>query len=305
MKFESWVTEQVAQEIASMGNRKLDELVRAAQKREFSPVPLGVSVSVTIKSRIRTLNTANIAGVLTGSDPLKKNEYVIYTAHHDHLGIGKAIKGDSIYNGALDNASGVAMLMTIAHAFTELPVPPARSILFLSVAGEESGFLGSQYFVDHLPIPASTIAANLNVDGINIWGRTHDFCVIGYGKTSIDSTVKSIAAQQHRIVVPDQFPEKGSYYRSDQFSFAKIGVPAVSLSAGVEYIDKPAGWGKDVVEQWINEHYHQPSDEFSTAWDFTGAIEDTQLAFLTGFSLANQSSVPYWMPASEFAGRRK
>jgi Zn-dependent M28 family amino/carboxypeptidase len=177
--------------------------------------------------------------------------------------------------------------------------------MFLSVAGEESGLLGSQYFVDHLPLPSSKIAANLNFDGINIWGRTRDCTLIGYGKTSIDSTEKIIAAQQHRVVLPDQFPEKGSYYRSDQFSFAKIGVPAVDLSAGIDYVNKPAGWGKDVVEQWINEHYHQPSDEYSSSWDWTGAVEDAQLGFLTGLSIANQPSLPYWMPGSEFAGGRK
>jgi Zn-dependent M28 family amino/carboxypeptidase len=196
-------------------------------------------------------------------------------------------------------------MMTIANAYSTGHVQPDRSILFIAVAGEESGFLGSQYFVDHLPFSSSTIAANLNIDGINIWGRTHDCSLIGYGMTSIDSTVTAIAAQQHRVVMPDQFPEQGSYYRSDQFSFAKIGVPAIGLDAGIEYIDKPPGWGKDVVEKWIEEHYHQPSDEYSTTWDWSGAVEDAQLAFLTGLSIANQKSTPYWLPVSEFSGRRK
>lgn len=300
IKMRAWLTEDATRRVLAMVHKDLEKLTKSAQSRKFRPVPLGIKVSIDIKSRLRNLTTANVIGLLPGEDPAKKDEVVVFTAHHDHLGIGKAVHGDSIYNGASDNASGVAAMIAIAQAFQRLDQKPRRSILFLAGAGEESGLLGSQYYAEHPTFSPGKIAAAFSLDGMNIWGRTRDVSIIGYGKTTIDSIVTDIAALQQRIVVPDQFPEHGSYYRSDQFSFAKIGVPAVMLDSGDDFIGKPKGWGEKQTLAWIATHYHQPSDEYSPSWDLSGAVEDAQLAFLVGLTIANKDPMPAWKPGDEF-----
>lgn len=244
LRVKAWTTEDATRRVLSMVNRNLDTLWQSAQSPTFHPVPLGVKVSITIKSKLRNLGTANVLGLLPGTDPQKKDEVVIYTAHHDHLGIGKAVNGDSIYNGAVDNATGVAAIISIAQAFTQLPQKPKRSILIIGLAAEESGLLGSQYFAEHPTFKRERIAADINLDAMNTRGRTRDLTIIGYGKTSLDEVVEDVAQQQHRVVLPDQFPDQGSFYRSDQFSFAKVGVPAISIDAGIDYIGKPKDWGR-------------------------------------------------------------
>jgi Zn-dependent M28 family amino/carboxypeptidase len=301
----AWTSEDATRRILKMASRNLDTLWRAAQRPAFSPIPLGIRVSIAISNKIRNLSTANVLGLLPGSDPPKKGEVVVYTAHHDHLGIRKAIDGDSIYNGANDNASGVAAILEIAQAFAQLPEKPKRSILFISVAAEESGLLGSQYFAEHPTFKPAKIAADINLDGMNTLGRTRDITIVGFGKTTLDETVKEVAGQQQRVVVPDQFPEYGSFYRSDHFSFAKIGVPAISLDFGVDFIGRPKGWGEKQIEDWIDKHYHQPSDEYLPSWDLSGAVEDAQLAFLVGLKIATQNQMPQWMPGDEFEKMRK
>lgn len=300
LKVKAWLTEEATNRILKMSGKSLAALFKAAQSPAFRPVPLGIKVSIAIKNKLRNLESSNVLGLLPGRDPEKKNEAVIYVAHHDHLGIGKAVNGDSIYNGALDNASGVATILTIAQAFTRLPQKPKRSVLFIAVAAEESGLLGSQYYAENPTFNPSKIAGVLNVDGVNIWGKTHDLTIVGYGKTSIDSIVKGIAEQQNRRVIPDQFPEQGFFYRSDQFSFAKIGVPAINVDMGLDFVGKPAGWGKKQVDAWIAHHYHQPSDEYLPSWDLTGAVEDARLIFLVGLKIANQLQMPRWVPGDEF-----
>ena len=208
---------------------------------------------------------------------------MIYTAHHDHLGVGEPdAEGDKIYNGAMDNASGVAQLLAIGKAFKALPTPPKRSIMMLFVAAEEQGLLGSKYYATHPTIAPGKIAANINYDGGNIWGRTKDIIFVGKGKSTLDEYVDAIAKLQGRTVVPDQFPDRGFFYRSDQFSFAKIGVPALYLDAGTDFVGKPPEWGKQQHEEYEEKHYHQPSDEIQDSWNYDGMIEDAQLGFYVG-----------------------
>jgi hypothetical protein len=302
----SWVTEDSAKQIASLGGADLDKLRAAAERRDFRPTPLGVRLSVDFSCDVREQNTANVLGLLEGSDPKLASEMVVYSAHHDHLGVetGKSADRDVIYNGAVDNASGVATLLAVAQAFRHLPAP-GRSVLFAAVAAEEQGLLGSEHLAAHPPVPPGRMAANVNVDGINIWGRTRDVTFVGYGKSSLDSLVNSIARWQQRTVKPDQFPDRGFFYRSDQFNFAKIGVPAVYLDAGTEFIDRPAEWGKQQIEKWEATQYHQPSDEYDESWNLAGAVEDTQLLFYVGLRVAQDPKLPQWNPGDEFEAARK
>ena len=226
---------------------------------------------------------------------------MIYTAHHDHLGVGEPdAKGDKIYNGAMDNASGVAQLLAIGKAFKALPTPPKRSIMLLLVAAEEQGLLGSKYYATHPTIEPGKIVANINYDGGNIWGRTKDIIFVGKGKSTIDEYVDAIAKLQGRTVVPDQFPDRGFFYRSDQFSFAKIGVPALYLDAGTDFVGQPPEWGKQQHEAYEKEHYHAPSDEIQDSWNYDGMIDDAQLGFYVGLNVANAEQAPTWVPGDEF-----
>jgi Zn-dependent M28 family amino/carboxypeptidase len=205
----------------------------------------------------------------------------------------------------VDNASGVATLLAIAEAYRRLPNPPARSVLFAAVGAEEQGLLGSEYLAAHPPRPAGYMAANLNIDGINIWGRTRDVAMIGYGKSSVDRVVRAVAGWQARVVKPDQFPDRGFFYRSDQFNFAKIGVPAIYLDAGTEFVGRPEGWGKEQIEEWEAKHYHQPSDEYNDQWDLRGAVEDARLLFYAGLRIAQSPAMPEWFAGDEFEAARK
>jgi Zn-dependent M28 family amino/carboxypeptidase len=306
LQVKSWVTEDAARQIAKLAGQDLDALVKSARSRDFKPVPLGVTSSFALTNKVEKVQTANVGGLLRGSDPKLKDEVVIYTAHHDHLGIGEPDKsGDKIYNGALDNGAGMAQVLAIARAFSELPEPPRRSILILFVAAEEQGLLGSEYYARHPTFPPGKIAANINWDGGAIFGRSLDLTYIGFGKSSLDGIVKALAAQQGRTLVGDQFPDRGSFYRSDQFNFAKIGVPAIYLDAGTKVRDRPEGWGKQKAEEYEAKDYHQPSDELTPEWNFEGMIEDARLGFYAGVLIANDDKMPTWNPGDEFEAARK
>jgi Zn-dependent M28 family amino/carboxypeptidase len=307
LQVKSWVTEDSARKIAQLGGQDLDRLRAAAQKKDFKPVPLGATLSLTLENTVQRKQTANVIGRLPGRDPALSNEAVVYTAHHDHLGINEDARPgeDAIYNGALDNASGIASFLAIARAMTSLPERPRRTILFAAVAAEEQGLLGAKYLAAHPPLPPGRIAANINMDGMNIWGRTRDLTMIGLGKSDLDQTILALAAMQGRRVVPDQFPDKGFFYRSDQFALARIGVPAAYFDAGTDVLDKPAGWGKAQQEEWEAKHYHQPSDELRPDWNFAGAVEDAQLYFYLGLKVANNPALPAWKPGDEFEAARK
>ncbi len=302
---EAWVTEDAARRLIELTGRDLDELVAAARSRDFAPVPLGVRTSLALTNRLNRVTTANVAGLLRGSDPELADEVVIYTAHYDHLGIGEPDdEGDRIYNGARDNATGVAMVLAAARAFTRLPEPPRRSLLFLFVAAEEQGLLGSAYYARHPTFPPGKIAANVNLDGGNIWGPARDVAYIGYGKSSLDAVVDAAAARQGRQVFGDQYPDRGSFYRSDQFNLAKIGVPAIYLGKSALFIDRPDDWGPQQVEEWEARSYHQPSDELEESWNLEGMIQDARLAFEAGLEIAQADGLPSWKPGDEFEAAR-
>jgi hypothetical protein len=307
LQVRSWATEEASRRLARLGGQDLDALRAAAGKRDFRPVPLGVSVSFDLTVRVQRKQTGNVIGRLPGRDPLLGKQAVVYTSHHDHLGMKHEARPgeDAIYNGAMDNASGIAALLAIGRAMSALPRAPRRSVLFAAVAAEEQGLLGSKYLAAHLPLPAGQLAANINMDGVNIWGRTRDLTMVGLGKSNLDDYVRALAAMQGRVVVADQFPDKGFFYRSDQFSFAKIGVPAAYFDSGTDVIGKPADWGRQQQQAFEDAHYHQPSDELRDDWDFSGAVEDAQLFFYLGLKVANAERMPAWKPGDEFEAARK
>lgn len=302
---EGWISLEAARGLLAMAGQDFDALKARAVSRDFRPVPLGLRASMTIHNRLRTVDSRNVVARLEGSDPVLKDEYVIYTAHWDHFGIGQAIDGDSIYNGALDNASGTAGLVELARAFARLKPSPSRSILFLAVTAEEQGLLGSQYYsMDPLYPLARTLAA-INLDGLNLTGRTSDLTVIGLGASELDDYAREAAEEQGRTIRPDPEPEKGYYYRSDHFNFARVGVPALYAEGGVEVIGKPAGYGLAARERYVAEDYHKPSDEVKPDWDLAGAVEDLRLLFLVGYRVAEAPRFPEWRPTSEFRAIRE
>lgn len=306
IQLQAWVTEQKAVELAALGGQDLSKLIESARSRDFKPVSLGVKTSLAFKNDISKKATANVAGLLRGSDPTLAKQVVIYSAHHDHLGIGEPDKkGDRIYNGALDNASGVSQVLAVARAFKALPAPPRRSVLILLVGGEEQGLLGSHYYATHPTFPAGRIAANFNVDDGNVYGRAKDVVFIGKGKSSLDSVIEKYAALQGRVVEPDQLPDRGYFYRSDQFSFARVGVPAFYAEKPLLFVGRPPEWGKARIEDYENNRYHQPSDEFDPNWDYSGMIEDVQLLFWSGLEVANADALPTWNAGDEFEAARK
>jgi Zn-dependent M28 family amino/carboxypeptidase len=308
LQVQAWATEEASRRVARLGGQDLDALRAAAEKRDFKPVPLGVTLSLTLRNEVQKKQTANVIGKLPGRDPILGKEAVLYTAHHDHLGMRESTKPgeDVIYNGARDNASGVAAVLAIARAMKALPAAPRRTILFAAVAGEEQGLLGSAYLAAHPPVPIGLLAANINIDELGIWGRTRDMIMIGKGKSTLDTVVEAIAAAQGgRRIVADQNPDKGYFYRSDQFNLAKRGVPAAYLESGIEVVGKPAGWGAAQHAKYEETDYHQPSDELRPDWDFTGAVEDTQLLFYLGVKVAEGKNMPSWNPGDEFEGARK
>lgn len=304
LKLKAWTTEEATKKYVAMAGFDLLKLMRDAESRDFKPVPLGLKLSTTMRYTVRRLETNNILGILEGSDAQLKNQYIVFTAHHDHLGIGKPVEGDSIYNGALDNASGVSLMLTMAKAFTAMPTKPKRSLLFAAVAAEEYGLLGSQYFAQNPTVPLKDIAANINTDGMNIWGKTNDIVFLGWDRSSLQNDVEAVAAEMKMQVKPDPYPEKGYFYRSDHFNFAKVGVPALSLNEGTDYIGKPANYAKEMVDKYTEKHYHQPSDELTDEWNWDGAIQQAEFIIRLTMRIANNPKMPVWNKGDEFEAAR-
>lgn len=301
----SWVTEDTARDLIAMAGMDLDVLREQAYNRDFQPVPLGITTSIAMDVEIDRVQSANVLGLIPGSDPVLRDEVVIYTAHHDHLGIGTPNEdGDAIYNGAFDNATGVAQAMVIAKAIKSLPEAPRRTVLIALVGAEEQGLLGSEYYAANPTFAPGKIAANINYDGGNVWGHTHDVTYIGLGKSSIDQIATMIAEEQGRVVKPDQFADKGYFYRSDQFSFAKIGVPAMYLDTGTDFIDRPPEWGREQQNHYTEVNYHQPSDEYDPNWNLDGMVDDAVLGYWTGLAIANADDFPVWNAGDEFEAAR-
>ena len=306
IQVKGWATEDASRRLFKAAGKDLDKLIAAAHSRDFKPVSLGVQTSIKFTNTVSRVQTANVAGLLPGSDPKLKSEVVIYSAHHDHFGIGKPdASGDKIYHGAEDNAAGCAKVLAIARTFASLAQRPRRSILILFVAAEEQGLLGSLYYALHPTIPAGRIAADLNYDGGNIYGRTRDVTLVSSGKSSLDGVAETMARSLGLVVKPDQFPDRGYYYRSDQFSFAKVGVPGFYLDWGTDFVGRPPEWGREQKEKWELTRYHQPADRLEPDWNFDGMIDETKLGFLTGWAVAQADAMPAWKPGDEFEAIRK
>jgi Zn-dependent M28 family amino/carboxypeptidase len=304
VNIEGWITLDKAKDLFRLAGQDFDALKAQAATREFKPVPLGVTASMTLHNKLRTIDSRNVVGKLQGGDPKLKDEYVVYSAHWDHFGIGPDVNGDRIYHGAEDNASGVGGLIEVARAFTDAQPKPKRSILFLSVTAEEQGLLGSQYYSVAPIEPLAKTVANINIDGLNVHGRTKDLTLVGFGASDLDDYAAAAAAEQGRVVHADAEPEKGFYYRSDHFNFAKQGVPALDPDAGVEYIGKPPEFGQKVRDDYTEHRYHKPQDVVSPDWDLSGAREDLRVLFAVGYRVANADTYPDWKPGNEFKAKR-
>ena len=301
---EGWITHELAAEIFHAAGQDFQKLKDEAVSRDFKPVPLGLHAQLKIQNTLRTIDSHNVIAKRTGSDPKLKNQYVVYTAHWDHFGIGAEVNGSNIYHGAKDNAAGTAALLEMARAYQRLKVQPRRTILFLSVTAEEQGLLGSQYYAEHPLYPLAQTVANINMDGMNVLGRTRDITLVGMGKSTLDEEVEAVAKEQGRVVKPDPESEKGFFYRSDHFNFAKVGVPAFDPGEGTDFLGRPEGWGMMMRQKYTLEDYHKLSDVIKPYWDLSGAVDDCRLFFLVGYRVADEPKMPEWKPGAEFKAAR-
>jgi len=301
----SWMTLDTAKRLFAAAGQDYDALKKAALRKDFKPVSLGAQADFSLQNKITHINSHNVVGKLEGSDPERKDDYVIYSAHWDHLGLDSSLKGDQIYNGALDNASGVASLLEIAQAFTKLPQSPPRSILFLATTTEEGGLLGAKYYAEHPLYPLHHTLADINIDVINPWGKTRDIEDLSFGNSTLDDLFAVAAKRQGRVATPNSEPEKGSFFRADNFELSKVGVPSLYPgSKPKDFIGKPADYGRKMSDDYVLHHYHQVSDEVNPAWDLSGAVQDTQLLFEVGYQVAHDEKYPTWLAGSEFKAKR-
>ena len=301
----SWITLDVAKKIVADCGQDFDALKKTAVTKDFRPVTLNAKAGIQIKQQIREFKSHNVIGKLEGTDAKLKDEYVIYTAHWDHLGRHPELQGDQIFNGAIDNASGVASVIQIAAAFMKVNPPPKRSVLFMATTAEEAGLLGAKFYAEHPPYPLEKTLADTNIDGVNPWGKTHDLEDLTNGNSALDDLLGQAAARQGRVMKPNSEPEKGGFYRVDSFEFAKAGVPVLHAARGIEIIGKPPEYGKQKRDEFVAKHYHQPSDEVDPGWDLSGAVQDIQLLFEVGYQVANGDKFPEWKAGSEFKAKRE
>jgi Zn-dependent M28 family amino/carboxypeptidase len=299
-----WITDSAATALLAQAGLNMTNLRRRAESRDFRPVPTGIIIDASMKNSVQHMSANNVIGVVRGIDPTVRDEYVAYSAHWDHFGIGPVVNGDSIYNGAVDNASGVASILTIAHAAAE-GVKPRRSQLFIFVTAEESGLLGSAYFGEHPTVPASKIVAALNMDIVPVNGRVRDLNVMGDNKSSLGPALADLVKSEGIRISPDAHPEQGHFYRSDHFSFAKVGIPSVSIGGGDDIVGRPAGWGLAQSEDYTAHRYHQPSDEYRPDFDLSGATQLADIVYRFGVALGNARSVPTWNADAEFRAVRE
>ncbi|MBM3803391.1 MAG: M20/M25/M40 family metallo-hydrolase [Acidimicrobiia bacterium] len=302
---ESWINLDTARNLLKLSGHDFETLKAVAVRKDFKPVPLGVKASFAVTNTRREVDSQNVVALLEGSDATMRNEYLVYSAHWDHLGKNEKLQRDPVFNGALDNASGVAALLELAEAFTRLKTPPKRSVLFLSVTAEEKGLLGAKHYAENPLYPLVNTVANTNIDGLNQWGRTKDVVVVGLGNSTLDDVLAAAAQTQNRVLQPDPEPEKGFYYRSDHFEFAKQGVPALYANPGTDYAGKPAGYGQQKRAEYTSKDYHKVTDEVKSDWDLSGAVEDIQLLFQLGWRVAESEQIPEWKPGTEFKARRE
>jgi Zn-dependent M28 family amino/carboxypeptidase len=300
----SWITLDVVKKLLAGSGQDLDTLKKTALTKEFRPVPIGATANFDLKQTVRLFKSRNVVGKIDGSDPKLKNEWIIYTAHWDHLGRHGELKGDQIFNGALDNASGVATILEIARAYRKLPAPAKRSVLFMAPTAEEAGLLGAKFYANNPLYPLEKTLADINVDGASAWGKAKDIEDVSDGNSTLDDMLGEAAARHSRVLKPNSQPEKGGFYRADHFEFSKLGVPSLYPGAGKDVIGKPPGFGMEKSNEYIAKHYHQPSDEVDPAWDLSGAADDAGLLFEVGYQVANGDKYPEWKVGSEFKAKR-
>ncbi len=300
---EGWITQDVAKAMFKMAG-KSEDLMKQAGENGFKPVDLGLNVSVTINNVIQRSKSNNVVAVLPGTK--RADEYIIYSAHWDHLGKGEAVNGDSVYNGAVDNATGTAALLALADAFKKAKKQPERSIMFLAVTAEEQGLLGSEYYATNPLVPVDKTVADINIDAMAAFGKTKDIIAVGYGQSELEDYLETAAKKQGRVVVKDSNPSAGFYFRSDHFNFAKVGIPALYTETGDEHVAKGLAFGKAQKEEYTKNRYHAPADNFEPAkWDFSGMVEDLRLLFDVGYRLSNETTFPSWKEGSEFKAIRE
>lgn len=299
---EGWVTREAAEEILAAAGMDFATLKAKALKRGFEPVPLELKASASVRNGVRRATSANVVGVLPGTK--RPDEYVVLTAHWDHLGRALAFSGDAIFNGAVDNATGTAGLLELARAFGEVEPAPERSVLFVAFTGEEYGLLGSEYFAEHPTVPLDRVAAGINIDGMSVNGRTNDVVVVGYGSSELEKDLEAAAAKQGRVLVQEPTPEKGYYYRSDHFNLAKKGVPMIYAKSGVDSVAHGKEWGLAQQADYVSNRYHKPTDEFDPSWDLSGAVQDLEMYFAMSYAWSQESAFKNWYPGNEFRAIR-
>jgi Zn-dependent M28 family amino/carboxypeptidase len=301
-----WLSEGKARSLLTAAGYSLDDLKKQALSKDFHPVPLNTTVSFDIKKDWRDVDSRNVVGKILGSDPKLRDEVLVFSAHWDHLGWDPTLPGskhDQVYHGALDNASGISALMSLAKAFKALPTPPKRTVLFLATTAEEKGLLGAQYYAAHPLYPLKKTVADINIDGVNIFGRTRDIEIVGNGNTTLEDDLAQAAAAAGRFTKPDSHTDKGYFYRADQLEFARVGVPVLYTESGEEGIDDPAGYTAK-VEAYTANRYHNPLDQITPDWNFDSAVEDIDLLFRVGYDVAEGSLTPQWREGSEFKAIR-
>ncbi|MBE9548909.1 MAG: M28 family peptidase [Proteobacteria bacterium] len=304
LPFEAWVTYQIADQWVTASGMSLENLKREALSTNFEPIPLDVKLSVHLENSLEKSQSYNIGAVLPGSH--NPDELFFYMGHWDHLGTDKMTEHgiDNIYNGAVDNASGIAGVLAMANTFSRLPEAPLRSIGFLAVTAEESGLLGSAYYTAHPAFPMAKTIGGINMDAMNVYGQTDDIIVVGYGSSSLEDILKENVLDQDRQVEAEPFPEKGGFYRSDHFNFAKRGVPVLYAKGGVKHHDKGEQYMLDLYADYTSNRYHAPADEITESWDLSGLSDDLKLFFNIGYQLGNSSNWPYWYAGNEFKAIR-
>jgi Zn-dependent M28 family amino/carboxypeptidase len=300
----SWITLDAAKKLLAACGQDFDALKKSAITKEFRPAVLDAKANIDIKQQLRSFKSHNVIGKLEESDPKLGDEYIIYTAHWDHLGRNHNLQGDQIYNGAIDNASGVASLIQLAAAFAKLNPPPKRSVLFIATTAEEAGLLGAKFYAQHPLYPLEKTLADINIDTINPWGKTRDIEDLSNNNSTLDDLLTAAVQRNGRVMKPNSQPEKGGFYRADHFEFSKRGVPSLYAGGGKDFIGKPADFGQQKKDDYTAHHYHQVSDEVNPNWDLSGAVQDVQLLFEVGYQVANGDKFPEWKAESEFKSKR-
>jgi len=305
MALAGWMTKEMGDKVGATIGMTADQMLAAADQRGFTARELPLKFRGKVPAIVRTVNTSNVVARIEGSDPKLKDEAVIFSAHWDHLGVGEEVNGDKIYNGAADNATGTGMLLEMARAWSEMKEKPKRSAIFAAVGAEEQGLRGSFFFGQHPPIPAGKIAAALNFDMFLPFGRASDVTVNGAERTTIYPIVENAAKRMDLKISPDARPTAGLYYRSDHFSFARVGIPAFSVEGGEKFVGKPEDFGKQAVAEFTSKRYHQPADEYKEDWDFAGMEHYAKFGLLMGVDIANQDAMPTWKAGDEFLAARQ